>query len=390
MASLEWKRRGSGEGDLKLTPKPMPDLIWRFLSGRGITQLEDIDNFLSPSLNSLSHPFTLKDMDKAVERLVMAHVNQEKICVYGDYDLDGSSGISLLIDGLKKLGFENLSFYQPSRFLEGYGIHGDALETIAARGDRVVISVDCGITAVKEAEVAKSLGLDLIITDHHLARRDEAGEEIIPQCVAVVNPNQKACSSNLTYLSGVGVGFYLLLGIKSVLREVKCDLKSCLDLFAIGTITDMVPLRRENRVLIKHGLKVLSQTQRPGLQALLKRLNLWGRELDSIDVAFSFAPKLNALSRLELAIRPLDVMMCNDTAKAEVLAEEVIGLNEKRKSLQGELEERILSQLKTEQDSPAIVLGSPGHPGVVGLVATKVSQTTNKPAFIVARPQVFL
>ncbi len=382
-SSSTWKKRSSGPEEILPVPLAMPPLIWRWLSSRGFTESKKIDGFLAPSLASMTHPFKLKDMERAVERLVVAHVNQEKICIYGDYDLDGSSGIALLVDGLRLLGFKNVSFYQPSRFIEGYGIHSDALEVIAGRGDKIVISVDCGITAIDEAIKAKELGLDLIITDHHLARRN-GEDEIIPQAFAVINPNQKSCTSGLGHLSGVGVGFFLLLGIKSVLREIKCDLKLCLDLFAIGTITDMVPLRAENRILVKHGLKTLSQTTRPGLKALLERVNLWGRDLDSTDVAFTFAPKLNALSRLELGIRPLDVMMCADPKRAEILAEEVIGLNDKRKNLQTELEEKILTQLESEKDQPVIILQAPGHAGVVGLVATKVTQLTGKAAFIVA------
>lgn len=385
MAFSEWRRRSRSSLDEEILepPKPMPTLIWRWLVSRGLKDTEKIESFFAPTLASLTHPFKLEGMEKAVERLIAAHVNQERICIYGDYDLDGSSGIALLVDGLRLLGFKNVSFYQPSRFLEGYGIHGDALEIIAKRGDKIVISVDCGITAIDEALKARELGLDLIITDHHLARRD--GErEIIPDAYAVINPNQKTCTSGLGHISGVGVGFYLLLGLKSVLRDMKCDLKTCLDLFAIGTITDMVPLRAENRVLVKHGLKVLSQTKRPGLRALLQKVGVWGRDLDSMDVAFTFAPKLNALSRLELGIRPLDIMMCDDTKKAEILAEEVVNLNDKRKNLQTELEEKIVSQLDSEKDLPVIVLSAPGHAGVVGLVATKVTQLTGKPAFIVA------
>ncbi len=361
----------------------MPPLIWRWLISRGLNEEDKIEKFLAPSLNSLTHPFKLSGMEQAVERLILAHVNQEKICVYGDYDLDGSSGIALLVDGLKRLGFNNVSFYQPSRFLEGYGIHAEALEVIAQRGDKIVISVDCGITAIEEAKKAKTLGLDLIVTDHHLARQ-ENGEELIPEALAVINPNQRGCLSGLGHLSGVGVGFFLLLGIKSVLRDVKCDLKPCLDLFCIGTITDMVPLRAENRILVKHGLRILSQTKRPGLKALLTRVNLWGRDLDSTDIGFTLAPKLNALSRLELGIRPLDVMMCDDPKAGEILAEQVIALNDKRKDLQKELEGKILAQLDTEKNKPVIVLQAHGHAGVVGLVATKVSQLTGKAAFIVA------
>ena len=376
-----WKQRPGSDAN---PPTPMPSLVWRWLASRGLTTAQEIEEYLKPTLSRMAHPSKLKDMDKAVERLKTAFESQQKICIYGDYDLDGSSGIALLVAGLRGLGFKHVSFYQPSRFLEGYGINSDALDIIAQRGDQVVISVDCGITAIEEALHARSLGLDLIITDHHLGRQNEHGAEMIPEALAVVNPNQAACTSGLTYISGVGVGFYLLMGLKGVLPKTDFELKSLLDLFCIGTITDMVPLKNENRILVKHGLKILSKTDRPGLQALIKLLNLWGRDLESVDVAFSIAPKLNALSRLELGIRPLDVFMCEDQTEAQVLAEKVLVMNEKRKSLQAELEEKILAQLEEEKDKPVVVLSAQGHAGVVGLVATKVNQLSGKPAFIVA------
>jgi len=386
MDVIKWAPRlkaSSGTHQLTSSPMPMPPLMWKWLIARGFETKDQIQEFLTPSLSDIKNPFTLTDMNLAVDRLLLAYQTQETICVYGDYDLDGSTGISLIVAGLKGLGFKNVSFYQPSRFLEGYGIHKEALDIIAKRGDKIVISVDCGITAIEEAKHAGLLGLELIITDHHLPRQSDSGV-LLPECLAVINPNRGNCTSSLTYLSGVGVGFYLLMAIKSRLPNSKFDLKSLLDLFAIGTISDMVPLKKENRVLVKHGLKNLSCTQRPGLQALLQKLGLIDRELDSTDVAFSIAPKLNALSRLELDIRPLDVLMCENLTQAQVMAEKVVDLNTQRKHLQTELEDRITAQLNEELNQPVIVLSANGHAGVVGLVATKVSQLTGKPAFITA------
>lgn len=359
-------------------PIPMPPLIWQLLQKRGLTTKEEIEKFLSPSLKDLTDPLQLHDMDKAVARLKTAWEKQEKISIYGDYDLDGSSGIALLVRGLEGLGFDHVSLYQPSRFLEGYGINKEALKIIKERGDEIVISVDCGITAVEEAEEATRLGLDLIITDHHLPKAK------LPVCVAVINPNKGLCESSLGHLSGVGVAFYLIMALKRELK-IEFDLKSLLDFFSIGTITDMVPLIKENRILLKHGLKVLSQTQRPGLRALIQALGLENREFDSSDVSFGIGPKLNALSRLEKGLRPLDILMCENEKAAPVLAQEVLRLNEERKKIQEDLTSKIIEQLtKEELENPAIVLAATGHAGVVGLSATKVSQLTGKPTFIVA------
>ncbi|MBK9294464.1 MAG: single-stranded-DNA-specific exonuclease RecJ [Oligoflexia bacterium] len=350
----------------------------KFLIAREIKTPEQIKNYLNPSLKDLTDPLKLDGMQAAVTRLKQAWLNQEKVCVYGDYDLDGSSAIALLVEGLKLLSFENVSFYQPSRFEEGYGIHKEALKIIKDQGAKLVISVDCGITAVDEANHAKELNLDLIITDHHLPGKN------LPQAVAVINPNKGTCGSDLGHLSGVGVAFYLLMAVKRELG-VSVDLKNLLDFFTIGTITDMVPLIKENRILLKHGLKILSQTSKAGLRALLNYLGLEGKDLDTQDVGFTIGPKLNALSRLEKSIRPLDILLCDDKNQAQTLCLEVIKLNNERKSLQEELYQKILDQLTdAEYLKPAIVLGAIGHAGVVGLVATKVAQLTQKPTFIVA------
>ncbi|MCC6278425.1 MAG: single-stranded-DNA-specific exonuclease RecJ [Oligoflexia bacterium] len=379
-----WKSRSEGRISplAESPPMPMPSLIWKLLKSRGYVSSEEVGGFLSPSLSKLASPFTLKDIDEAVDRLILARMSGETICIYGDYDLDGSTGVALLYYGLKGLGFENVQYYQPSRFTEGYGIHKDALKTIRERGAQVVVSVDCGITAIEEAAFAKELGLDLVITDHHLPRSQP--EIILPDCVAVVNPNRGDCESQLQHLAGVGVGFYLLLAIKNRMGVTDFDPREVLDFFTIGTISDMVPLKGENRSLVKLGLKRLAETKRPGLQALVRRLSLENRSLDSYDIGFSLAPKLNALSRLEQGLRPLDIFLCEDYRQAEVLAEQVVNLNAQRKHLQSVLEEKVLAQLDKENPQAAAVFGAAGHPGVVGLVATKVAGITGLPTFVVA------
>lgn len=375
---IHWQSRSNHQSEVTAPPVALPSFIWKWLTARGITEEQEITNFLNPSLKDLTDPLKLDGMSAAVERLKVAWKKEEKICIYGDYDLDGSSGIALLVRGLESLGFENVSYYQPSRFEEGYGIHRDALKAIKDRGDSIVISVDCGITAIEEAKYARELGLDLIITDHHLP------QETLPQAYCVINPNKGTCTSGLGHLSGVGVAFYLVMALKRELSVV-ADLKGLLDFFTIGTVTDMVPLIKENRTLVKHGLKILSNTQRPGLKALIEHLGLNGRSFETQDVGFGVGPKLNALSRLEKGIRPLDIFLCEDKKTAEILVEKVISLNNERKKLQEDLLEKISAQLTEDEFlKPAIVLSAEGHAGVVGLVATKIAQLTNKPTFITA------
>lgn len=338
---------------------------------------EDVQSFFTPSLKSLTDPLKLDGMDMAVKRLIQAKERSENICVYGDYDLDGNSGIALLVTALKDFGFK-VNFYQPSRFLEGYGINSKALKKIKDRGDQLVVSVDCGITAVNEADYAREIELELIITDHHLPQAK------LPECVAVINPNKGTCTSGLGHLCGVGVAFYLVMALRRALG-IEYDTKSLLDFYSIGTVTDLVPLIKENRVLLKHGLKVLAETKRPGLQALIQALKLNGREITAQDIAFAIGPKLNALGRLERGLRPIDLLLCDSYEKASAMVAEILILNEERKKLQSELQEKIEEAWEQEISGiPAAVLAAPGHPGVVGLAATKLSEWTSLPAFVVA------
>lgn len=363
----------------------MPDLIWQTLRHRGFTTVEEIKNLIAPQLKDLRDPFCLDGMREAVERLCRAFSEREIVGIYGDFDLDGTSGLALLKKGFELLGFERLCHYQPKRLSEGYGFHEHALKEMHQLGARVVVTVDVGITAIKTVEKAKELAVDVIITDHHLPK------ETLPQALAVVNPNKGTCGSSLGHLSGAGVAFYLLLALKSEFEKrgwnhQLINAKCLLDCFVIGTLTDMVPLVKENRVLVKHGLVELARTQRPGLRALLEALNLWGRPLSSQDVAIRFAPKLNALSRMELGLAPLDLFLVETDEEAEKLVSQVMNNNEIRLARQALAEERALQQFLNSGQKHFIWVYSPEfHQGVVGLVATKLSQKFNLPAFVGAQ-----
>lgn len=370
-------------------PTGLPKSIAFVMQSRGIRTAEAATEWFKPSLKSLRDPLTLKDMDKAIERVVRARKNQESIVLYGDYDLDGTSGLALALQAFRELGFEKVRGYQPQRLTEGYGLHNEAIVRLKEEVDcTLLISIDLGITAMEEVETARGLGIDVIVTDHHLPKHDDAGQVILPKAYAVVNPNRGDCTSNLGHLCGTGVIFYLVLALRRVLLEegivaTAFDPKALLDCFAIGTITDLVPLQHENRILVKHGLVKLAETNRPGLQELLKALELWGRPLTAQDVAMRFAPKLNALSRMGSGIQPIDLYVEKDVDRARELVSQVLTNNQDRQASQKSADDEAERLLNERPPKGAIVIASEKfHRGVLGLVATRFSQRYGLPAFV--------
>lgn len=363
-------------------PLTIPGLIWQTLYARGPRTADDVQSCLKPTLQTLRSPFLLRNMAKAVERLVQAFQNQEPLCIYADFDLDGTSGLALLKTGLEQLGFQNVMGYQPRRLAEGYGVHVLAVREIFEGGTKLLVTVDVGTTAHEALAEAKRLGMDVIVTDHHLPH----GE--LPEAFALINPNQGNCESGLGHLAGVGVAFYLLLAVRSRLREMNLgqsqfDPKELLDFFVIGTLTDMVPLKDENRPLVRHGLQMLAKTKRAGLRALLDHLDLSGRPLTSQDVAIKFSPKLNALSRLESEIRPIDMFLVQDAEQADRMAVEVLACNQRRVEIQRLAEAKARAQVQLQQARSCFFTWSEEfHRGVVGLVATKLAQEFDRPAFV--------
>ncbi|QDK38102.1 single-stranded-DNA-specific exonuclease RecJ [Bdellovibrio sp. NC01] len=381
-----WKLRES-ETEVA-TPPPVegqqwPTLISKLLAARGFTEAQQVDKLLFPKLADLKDPLALKGMSQALERLGQAYLNGEKICIYADFDLDGTSGLALLKTGMLALGFPHVLHYQPKRLSEGYGFHAHAVEELKAQGVSLIITVDVGITAHAAVDRAQELGVDVILTDHHLPT------ETIPNAFVVVNPNQGTCESGLGYLCGAGVAFYLLRGLKRYFQDNpqlpknNWDLKEVLDYFTIGTLTDMVPLVDDNRVLVKHGLVKLAETKRAGLRALLEELDLTGRPLTSQDVAIRFAPKLNALSRMESGILPIDIFLLEDPANARDMVRQVMKNNSTRVQLQSDAETEAQELLKEWPHKDFVFVASKNfHRGVVGLIATKLTQVYNKPAFV--------
>ncbi|MEY4616169.1 MAG: hypothetical protein RJB66_1129 [Pseudomonadota bacterium] len=361
----------------------VPEKIRQLACVRGLVDFGSFQSWIQPKLSSLRDPFKLAGMEKAIDRLVQAHERQEKVALYGDFDLDGTSALALLQTAFSNLGFKNTVTYQPSRLTEGYGFHVHAVEALHEKGVNLIVTADVGITAVAAAKKCQELKIDLIITDHHLPASEK------PEAYALINPNQGGCPSELGHLSGVGVAFYLVWALRRRLvqtarvEEGALDVKELLDCFVIGTLTDMVPIREENRVLVKHGLLQLSKTKRPGIRFLLEELALIGRELSSQDVAIRFAPKLNALSRMEKNIRPLDLFTVESESEARDLMGQVLEQNDLRVSLQAEAEQLALTMAKEWENKPfTFIFDQSFHKGIIGLVATRLSQVFQKPAFV--------
>lgn len=390
----KWVLRGLSETEIEKShtagwPQGIPRTIARVLQSRGIFSGSDAEEWFKPSLKSLRDPLTLKDMDLAVARLLKARREQESIILYGDYDLDGTSGLALALQAFKELGFEKVRGYQPQRLTEGYGLHSEAITRLKTETDcTLLISIDLGITAMEEVETARALGIDVIVTDHHLPKHDDLGKVVLPQAVAVVNPNRGNCESGLGHLCGTGVIFYLVLAIRRAfleegIVEKAFDPKILLDCFAIGTITDLVPLLHENRILVKHGLLKLADTNRPGLKELLRALELWGRPLNAQDVAIRFAPKLNALSRMGSGVQPIDLYTVEDADVARDLVSRVLANNQDRQASQKAADDEAERLLIQNPPKGAIAIASDKfHRGVVGLVATKLCQRYGIPAFV--------
>lgn len=379
-----WTLRESEEVK-ELSPQlgQFPPMIGKILAARGFTDSSQVEKLLFPKLGDLKDPLLLKGMSQAVERIAQAWLNKEKICIYADFDLDGTSGLALLKNGLLALGFPEVLHYQPKRLSEGYGFHVAAVEELQKQGVSLIITVDVGITAHAAVSRAKELGVDVILTDHHLPT------DSLPDAFVIVNPNQGTCDSGLGYLCGAGVAFYLLRALKRhfhdqpQLPKNNWDLKEVLEYFTIATLTDMVPLVDDNRVLVKHGLMKLAETNKAGLKALLEELDLVGRPLTSQDVAIRFAPKLNALSRMESGILPIDIFLLEEKSKAVEMVRQVMKNNSTRVQLQSDAETEALEILKSWPHTDFVFVASRNfHRGVVGLIATKLTQVFNKPAFV--------
>ncbi len=384
-----WRMREADTASISLLVEEMgfAPPIARVLAGRGIVTSDTARRFISASLADLHDPFLLLDMGRAVNRLAAAREAGETVCVYGDYDVDGITSVALLMSFFRAVGISSF-YYIPRRLEHGYGLSSEGLAEVAAQGAKVVVTVDCGISAVAEAALSSALGIDLIITDHHTPSPQ------LPDAYAVINPLRPGSPFPFIPLAGVGVAFNLLMALRKVLRDqgifsatVEPDLREYLDFVALGTIADVVPLTGENRTLTRYGLKVLEGSSRPGIQALKDVAGVTG-EVTCGAVGFRLAPRLNAAGRLEDAALGVELLLCDDYEKAARIAAELDASNNERQSLEREILESALQMISESPDlhgGHSIVLASTDwHPGVIGIVASRIVDLFHRPTILIA------
>lgn len=351
---------------------------------RGFHDLDEVDDFLHPTLDKLPNPNLLKDLKKGAERIAKAIFEREKIAIYGDYDADGVTSTALLLLFLKDIGIES-DFYIPDRLKEGYGLNKEAIDYLKSKGVDLVITVDCGINGNDAVEYGKKIGIDFIITDHHVP-----GEKL-PDAEAVINPKRKDCDFPFKELAGVGVAFYLLIELRKTLREwgffrkaPEPNLKQYLDLVAIGTIADLVPLLGPNRIFVKYGLSEINRTRKKGLIALREELLI--DTLDVKSISFRIAPRINASGRVSSPVEALKLLLTSNEEKAKLLVKQLHKNNSQRQKFEENVLSEAIELIEKEPEKLSYCLFSPDwHLGVLGIVAGKLVDKYKKPCFVLTR-----
>ena len=359
-------------------------LLAGILAARGITDPTEALTLLAGE-EELTDPMLLTDMDKACARILQAIDNEETIVVFGDYDVDGVTATALLYQHLKGMG-ANVKCMLPSREGDGYGLSKNAIQSIHDKGCQLIVTVDNGIAAIEEAEFAASLGVDLIVTDHHLPH------EVLPKAVAVVDPRRADDTSPFKGLCGAGVAFKLCAALDGCPPEEMLDY--CGDLAAVGTVADVMPLTGENRTLVKAGLRQLQQTDRPGLMALLEEVGLAGKPVTAENVSYAIAPRINAAGRMDSAVTALQLVLCEDEDRAAELAHRLTEINVSRQETEQEIVKAAQELLDREpgllEDRVILLWGQNWHPGVIGIVASRLVEKTGRPVIVENPTPVFL
>jgi len=357
---------------------------------RGLKTAAEIQSFLVPRIEDLTAALSIADMDRAVARLIVAREQGERVRIYGDYDVDGTTGTALLSRVFAELGFA-VDARQPDRFTDGYGLNVAAIAQAKEDGIALLLSVDCGITSFDAAREAQALGLDLVVVDHHQVDPVKG----LPHAVAVVNPQRSDCASGLRQLCGCGLAFFLAIALRAAGRERgwftqgrEPNLRQHLDLVALATAADMVPLVGDNRILMFHGLEVLKNSRKPGIRALLRAARLDPADLSPGDLGFVLGPRINASGRMSSATLAWELLTTDDEVRAEQLAAELERLNADRMKVQNEIWEqvktKIVQQVAAGHCKHGIVVGEQGwHEGVVGIVASRVTETFHRPAVVI-------
>lgn len=353
------------------------ELLATVLVNRNIVEDDDVELFLNPTRNDFHDPYLMPDMKPAVQRIINAIKNNEKTIIYGDYDVDGITSITVLSKFLKERGL-NVESYIPNRLNEGYGLNKAAIKKIADEGFKLIITVDCGISGTKEVEYAYNLGMEVIVTDHH-----EPLDEL-PKALAVIDCKRKDSKYPFNSLAGVGVAFKLIQAIGLELKIDEKEYLKYLDIVAIGTISDIVPLVDENRVIAKLGLKLIEVTRSPGVRALLNAAGY--KEINSNTVSFGIAPRINACGRMGHEREALDLFLTENIVEANRITNTLNEYNKNRQSIEKRIFEEVVAKIESEHldKKNSIVLGAENwHHGVIGIVASKVTELYFKPSILV-------
>ena len=383
---MRWKIKQPSEDHVASIKKEFntSEIIAKVLANRGIESLKSSHNFFNPSNDQLHNPFMMKNMDIAVDRIFKNIQNQKPILIFGDYDVDGTTGASLLYLGLKDLN-AIVEYYIPHREKEGYGLSSGGIDYAHSIGADLLITCDCGINAFQPVDYANEHGIDIIITDHHIP------DKKLPNAYAVLNPKQKGCEYPFKGLCGCGVAFKLISAVSEKSGIGQNVGLNYLDLVALATSADMVPILDENRVLVHGGLDQLEESKSPGIHQLLVQTGLVGESLNVGKLVFGLAPKINAAGRMGDANRTVELLTTSDKTRAEELASILIRENKRRQRIQEDIVNDAIrlvhSQVDLENNKVVIICSKGWHPGVVGIVASRIKDEFSRPAIVIAFDQ---
>ena len=358
----------------------LPPVICRLLVARGYVAPEDAKRYLRPRLDQLHAPSAMLDLDRAVERLTRAVRNGEKIMVHGDYDVDGICSTTIMVRALRELGATAIPFI-PHRVTDGYDLSMAGVRAAIAAEAKVVVTCDCGTSAREPVGALCRAGIDVIVSDHHLPG------SALPDCLAVLNPKRDGCEYPDKNLAAAGIAFKLALAVTRASGASEAPVLAMLDLVALATIADIAPLRGENRVMVRYGLKMLAETRNIGLRALIRAAGMDGKALNAGRVGFILAPRLNAVGRLGHALRGVELLMAATESEANGIARELEELNRERQELdRATLAEarEMVAQLDLESTYGLVLAGEGWHPGVIGIVASRIVEDTGRPAVLIA------
>ena len=391
LSAAKWKLNETGDKNVEnLLSKEfgIHPIISQILVNRGIRDIEAARRYLHPSLNDLHSPFLMKDMKKGVLRLLKAIHDHEEIIIYGDYDADGITSVVILYKFIKEIT-PHINYYIPDRVQEGYGLKIQAIDKFKNDNVKLLITVDCGISDVEQIAHAQSIGIDTIVLDHH----EISGP--LPPAAASINPNREDCTFPFKGLAGVGIAYNFLIALRGSLNKEGFwkdkkhpNLKEYLDIVTLGTIGDMAPLIDENRIFTKIGLELITESQRPGIKALKEVSGVDNQIIDSFKASFSLIPRINAAGRIASPLDAVKLLLTDDIGEARILAEKLDSYNRQRqlmeKKILSEILERISKNNVIEKMNAFVFASDKWHPGVIGIVASRLVELFNRPAFVIS------